>query len=309
MSPQTTTNANLQIEPQERQVAIAQASRFSAVCHVYAPMYPQLTLKAVLTPGGITAAGAVIAYQGVLAAFRDYLAHYNHGRGIVFIGHSQGASMLIGLLRQEVDPKPAVRRLLVSALILGGNVTVARGRTLGGDFMHIPECRSTRETGCVVAYSSFDKTPPPDSKFGRVGTGLNPFGPATAKGLQIMCVNPAAPKGGYGTLIPYFRTSSMVPAASMTGQLALSSDLKTTRTPWVSFPEEYTARCMSRAGASWLQVTRIGRSQDHRPTVTQLQGPTWGLHVYDVNLALGNLVTLVADEVRGGGRDHHSPTG
>jgi hypothetical protein len=124
VSPQSTTNANLQIDPQERDVAIAQASRFSQVCRVYAPMYPQLTLRAVLTPGGITVVGALTAYEGLLAAFRNYLAHYNHGRGIVFIGHSQGASMLIGLLQQEVDPNPAVRRLLVSALIMGGNVTV-----------------------------------------------------------------------------------------------------------------------------------------------------------------------------------------
>jgi hypothetical protein len=28
----------------------------------------------------------------------------------------------------------------------------------------------------------------------------------------------------------------------------------------------------------------------------QSLGPTWGLHVVDVNLALGNLVALVGDE-------------
>ena len=50
VSEQEGPNANLEIEPQETQVAIDQASRFSQLCKVYAPMYPQLTLKAIPTP-------------------------------------------------------------------------------------------------------------------------------------------------------------------------------------------------------------------------------------------------------------------
>ena len=64
----------------------------------------------------------------MLSAFRDYLAHYNDGRGIVFIGHSQGAVILIRLLQQEVDRTPALRNRLVSALLMGGNVTVPKGQ-------------------------------------------------------------------------------------------------------------------------------------------------------------------------------------
>ena len=68
------------------------------------------------------------------AAFHDYLAHYNDGRGIVFVGHSQGAVILIRLLQREVDLDATLRRRLVSALLLGGNVTVAKGRSVGGSF-------------------------------------------------------------------------------------------------------------------------------------------------------------------------------
>jgi len=144
ISGQPTINANLAIGFREREVAAAQASRFSQVCRVYAPVYRQITLSALRHPARITRAEALIAYDGVLAAFRDYLAHYNDGRGIVFIGHSQGAAILIQLLRQEVDRTPAVRRRLVSALLMGGNVTVPEGRSVGGDFTHIPACGSTR---------------------------------------------------------------------------------------------------------------------------------------------------------------------
>ncbi len=177
VSLQSTTNANLVIDPQETAVAIDQASRFSSVCRVYAPMYPQLTVPAIFKPGGITAVGAATAYGGVLSAFRDYLAHDNHGRGIVFIGHSQGSSMLIPLLAHEVDAKPAVRKRLVSALLMGGNVTVKRGRATGGDFSHIAACHAATQTGCVVAYSSFDGTPPANSLFGRVGMRDQPVRP------------------------------------------------------------------------------------------------------------------------------------
>ena len=146
-------------------------------------------------------------------AFRDYLAHYNHGRGIVFIGHSQGATILIRLIQQEVDTVPSVRRRLVSALLMGGNVTVPQGKTVGGDFKHIPACSSATEIGCVVAYSSFTSKPLADSQFGRsssdAGVGLlarRHLSPS----LEIMCVNPASPSGGTGWLQPY------IPALALT---------------------------------------------------------------------------------------------
>jgi Protein of unknown function (DUF3089) len=39
-------------------------------------------------------------------------------------------------------------------------VTVPVGKTVGGDFANIPACQTATQTGCVVAYSSFDATPP-----------------------------------------------------------------------------------------------------------------------------------------------------
>ncbi len=63
------------------------------------------------------------------------------------------------------------------------------------------------------------------------------------------------------------------------------------RTPWVVFPGLYKSACTTRDGATWLQVTTTGRSGDTRPVVTQSLGPTWGLHLVDVNIALGNLVS------------------
>jgi len=64
VSEQKTPNANLEIEPQETQIAIDQASRFSEDCRVFAPVYPQLTLAAINSPGSLTEEDVVKAYLG-----------------------------------------------------------------------------------------------------------------------------------------------------------------------------------------------------------------------------------------------------
>jgi hypothetical protein len=214
-----------------------------------------------------------ISYDSLLAGWKDYLAHDNDGRPIVFIGHSQGAANLIRLLRSQVDDDASLRSRMVSAIIVGGNVQVPVGKTMGGTFDHIPTCTKADETGCVIAYSSFSSPPPTDALFGRPGQGVSlQSDQKSGRGEQVVCTNPAdlgAPTPA--PLAPYFVTSS-----SATGE------------PWVTYPGLYTATCETAAGATWLQVT--ARAGDSRPVATPTLGPTWGLHLDDVNLALGNLV-------------------
>jgi hypothetical protein len=67
-------------------------------------------------------------------------------------------------------------------------------------------------------------------------------------------------------------------------------------TPWLAFPQLYTAQCRQQGGAAWLQVQRIlPPTRDFRPSATS-EGPMWGFHLDDMNLALGNLVLDVAYE-------------
>jgi hypothetical protein len=201
--------------------------------------------------------------------------------------------MLTALLKFQVDPRPDVRRLLVSALLLGGNVTVPIGKSVGGVFATIPACGSSTQTGCVVAYSTFDKTPPAGAVFGRANSALIPFlgGPST--GLQILCVNPAAPGGGTAPLDPYF------PTAGLSLFLGSRAPKAAAATPFIAYPGEYSAHCVTSGGATWLQIDRTGGTSDRRPSLSIAESPTWGLHLVDVNVALGNLVTLVRSESAG----------
>ncbi|HYV60832.1 MAG TPA: DUF3089 domain-containing protein [Acidimicrobiia bacterium] len=284
VSAQPTVNANLDIDPELVAVAENQAARFSQVCRVYAPVYPQLTLSAI--GGGASAQARATAYAGVLAGWKDYLAKYNKGRGVVFIGHSQGSGMLIQLLKSEVDPNPKLRRQTVSALLLGGNVTVPEGQNVGGDFQNIPACRSAKETHCVVAYSMYAQQPPADGLFGKTRAGAGPGG----SNLQVLCVNPAS-FTGVGSLEPYLRTT---PFPGPIG--AAAGTPPTASTPWVAYPKLYSAQCQQGNGFTWLQITDVGKPEAPRYQPRGSLPPNWGLHLGDINLALGNLVDLARQQ-------------
>jgi hypothetical protein len=292
VSSQFTENANLEIGPEEKQIAIDQASRFSQTCKVYAPIYPQLTIPAINTPGGITAEGSAIAYIGVLSAFEEYLAKYNNGRGFVLIGHSQGAAVLEQLIKEQIDPNAALRKKLVSAILLGGNVLVPKGKTVGVTFKNIPACQIAAQTHCVVAYSSFLKEPPNPSNFGRVGGPLlgGTASEEEIKNDEVLCVNPSVlVQGNYpGPMLRYESTGAFP------GLLGEFVKAPSAPTPWVADPGQYSGQCERANGATWLQLTDVGGSQDKREQIEEVLGPLWGTHLDDVNVALGNLVGLTA---------------
>jgi hypothetical protein len=267
VSSQPGPNADLSIQPAETFTAESQAARFSTVCRVWAPVYRQVTTKALFTSG---LSSLNTAYESLRSAWQYYLEHDNHGRPVIFIGHSQGAAMLIRLLASQVDPNPALRRRLVVAIVAGGNLQVPTGQTVGATFKHIPLCTSTSVSGCVIAYSTFGSQPSAKALFGRPGTGVSLMSlQLTSAGQQVGCVNPAALGGGTGNLSPYF--------------------LKPGAVPWTSYPGLYRAACRSADGATWLQVDAVKTPGDTRPLVPS-EGSEWGYHGDDVNLTLGNLV-------------------
>ncbi len=263
-------NAPRATAPEVDDAVHAQAALFGSVCRVFAPAYRQVTLRALV--GGRYADPAVqaIAYADVRAAWRDYLAHDNAGRPFVLIGHSQGAMLLTRLVRDEVERSPALRRRLLSAILLGANVTTAVGRDVGGDFTAIPTCRRPGQTGCVIAYSAFSAPPPSFAFFGR----------SKRAGQQVICTDPSVLAGSAGGLHPY------VPADRVTDGPAPIPG-----TGFVAYPGALRGGCRTGGGATWLQVAAAPGSA--LPAFDDSLGPAWGLHIADVTLALGDLVEAV----------------
>ena len=283
----------MQIDPEQRSIALQQAARFSQYCRVYAPMYKQVTLAGNGSPG--TKPPTVPKVRGratasVRTAFQNYLRNYNHGRGIVFIGQSQGAVVLRSILAKDVDPVPSVRKLLVSAILLGGSVLVKKGQDAGGDFQNIPACRSATQTGCVIAFSTFDQPVPATTLFGRP---RNPSGGPIPPGVEVLCTNPAA-LGGGSALLDTIRPSQPFdpknPLAKYIAQMGMP--LPQTSTVWVEQPGSYRAQCSSANNANVLQISAVGGAKLPNPSPT----PDWGLHLLDVQIALGNLIADVDAE-------------
>ncbi len=293
VSGQKSGNANLQIDPAERSIALYQAARYSQYCRVFAPMYRQVTIVA-KSNGAFgkptTKPNPAIAYSDVRNAFLTYLRKYNQGRGFVLIGHSQGSSVLRRLIASEVDPKPAARNLLVSAILLGGDVVVKRGTGIGGDFKHIPACRSASQTGCVIAYSTFDQTPPAGALFGHpVSINLKPI---TNPNLQVLCTNPAALGGGSGVITPIQPSEPFAPGLFALGIAALNYNVPMPPTVWWAAPGSYRARCETVNGATVLMISPLRGA----PLPTPSPVAVWGLHLLDAQIALGNLVSDVKTE-------------
>jgi hypothetical protein len=295
VSQQLGVNASKAKADELTAIARYQAARYSQECRVFAPVYRQLTLASIYT--GTTAAraaGRKIAYADVREAFQQYLAQDNGGRGFVLLGHSQGAGLLRQLIREEVDAVPAVRSRLLSAILLGGNVLVRKGQTVGGDFQHVPACTAPAQLGCVIAFSTFNATPPSNARF-----GLAPASDTTGAGLpagpdyEVLCTNPASLGVNARTPLSTFVRTEPYPGLIGAGLLVTYGGLTPTApTAWLQPAERYTGRCESAGGANVLMLQPV----DGARRLVFFPTPDWGLHVTDANIALGNLVDTVRAE-------------
>ena len=283
VSDQPRPQATQVVDDVLRSIALYQAARYSRDCRVYAPVYRQVTIQGLFNPQTVTPQMEADAYADVREAWRTYLRKFNKGRGVIFLSHSQGTFVLRRLIGQEVDSKPAVRRRLVSAILLGGNVNVRKGSDRGGDFKHVRACRRARQIGCVIAFSGFGGPVPANSLFGRARDPAN----------EILCTNPAALGGGSAWLTSIYPTKPFAQSVIGAAANAATSGLPKPNTPWAAFSKAYTGRCSHADGASVLQLRPVSNVF----ALTAVPDATWGLHLADANIALGNLANLVRRQI------------
>ena len=282
------TQSDLVPGPEELNVVKAQFARLGSQCRLFAPMYRQFSLGALRAR--MSGAGAVPtrgtpadANNDVDDAWAWYLANENKGRGVVIVGHSQGSGQIMRLIASKVDGTPDQAKL-VSAIIMGSSVQTPVGKDVGGTFKNIPTCKSARQTGCVISFSTFRSNIPPAEKamFGRGGDGT-----------EAICTNPAALGGGVATNPKaYWSTADKTWVKG-----------KTIATPFVMTPGLTTTECVHEAGHVYLKATFNADPNDARiddpGNDVMAQGkpdPNWGLHLVDANIAMGDLVDVVGKQ-------------
>ncbi len=292
VSTDPTGNSDMVQDRAETNVAVAQFAAFRSVCRTFAPLYRQVTLAALrdVMTGKPSTADRLMGYRDVSAAWADYLARDNGGRGVILIGHSQGSGVLKALIQNEIEGKPVAGRV-IAAYLMGNNVAVPAGKDVGGDFKAMPLCHAASQTGCVVTYVSFRDgvVPPANSRFGRT----------TTPGMEIACTNPAAIAGGRGALKAMLPTSSAI-VDNAAAQAEWAKGVKVT-TPFVALPGLLSAECVAVDGAHVLAIRTDADPAD--PRTDRINGDVvvggqvladWGLHLIDVNAAMGNLTDLAA---------------
>lgn len=287
-------------EDQELFVVRQQAARLGEVCRVFAPVYRQVTLTALLSVLGGTAVPIddALADADLLDAWKHYIANDNHGRGVVLIGHSQGAGRLVKLIKNEIDPNPALRNRLVSAILMGTSLQVPVGGDVGGDFQNIPLCHSRRDTGCAISFSTFrDNKPPPANSYFGVPRG----------DTRAACTNPASLRGGRAFLHPYLPTNGValpilvLPPPTWVkpaGSVPIATN-------FVELPQFLKAECRERNGFVYLAISVLGNPTDRR--IDDISGdltPEWGLHLADVNATMGDLVEVTSHQAHAYARRH-----
>ncbi|VWC19241.1 hypothetical protein BAR24066_05714 [Burkholderia arboris] len=303
VSTQDADVSNLEQESAQFDRIRTQFARFSNVCRLFAPMYRQVTLKLMaeyatdlkkFDPNAVMAAAPQYktAYDDVVAAWKHYLAHDNHGRGVILIGHSQGSFILRDLIKNEIDGK-ADQKKLVSAYLAGVVIATSKTNVDKNEFKTVPVCTKASQTGCFISFSSFEADAPPPS-------WSKAFGMSTAAGTTNNCSNPAELSSDNGRLIPYIdasRTTDDGKAPIEWTRRALAVG-----TPLVKLPDFLKAKCVTRDdGAGYLSIDFItpdasGDLRKRHIPGHVIVGPVllsnWGVHDADMELVMGNLVKL-----------------
>jgi len=287
-------NSDLIVDNSEKLATQVQFARFASVCRTFAPIYRQMTLSAVaaFSAGGNIDAAAALAYDDVLAAWRNFVRTRSNGRPYVLIGHSQGSLLLQQLIAREIEPVPALAARMKLAILPGYNLIVPQGKLVGGTFKKTPLCSSEGQAGCVISYTSFreNNVPPAGAMFGI----------ADQPGMTVACVNPARPGAtGWVPLDSYWYTRSSQPVPG--GPISWSSE-GAPPTPFVRTQGLVSAKCINNGqrGYLWIRTNHKPGEKwtDHvggEVGVLSMFLPGWGMHLSDMYEAQGDLIRQVGE--------------
>lgn len=252
-----------------------QAARYRSVCKLFAPLYRQITIPSLFEGNE---AYSELAYADVLDAFKHFIAQ-GEGRGYILLGHSQGTMHLIRLIQQEIELQPWLAQRMISAHLLGLTIELPNDADTGATFQSTPPCTFERNTHCFVNYASFREDVPPEPE-----TAI--FGLARSADTRAACTHPNQLGGGKLNLDAYFNTSQFQAYTDPASNESIT-------TAFVKVPGLIQGECVEQDARGYLAISVDADPSDPRTDDTGGDlAPGWGLHLIDVSLAQGDLISL-----------------
>ncbi|MFH1440429.1 MAG: DUF3089 domain-containing protein [Candidatus Omnitrophota bacterium] len=142
-----------------------------------------------------------VAIEDVKHAFNYYLSHFNNGRPFIIAGHSQGANVLLKMMK-DLFSSESIREKLIAAYIIGWSVTEEDLK----DYSFLKIAKTPEETGGIITYNT-------------VADGFQDKSPTILPGAAV--VNP----------LIWTTSEEIAPATFNQGAVFLNADLSETIVP------------------------------------------------------------------------------
>lgn len=181
MEPRTTPLETVEAAELADQAVRYQASVLNGAARIWAPRYRQASLGSVRSAAHAHLAFET-AYRDIEAAFDAFL-NESKDLPIILLGHGQGATHLVRLLRERFDGGPLTRRLVVAYLA---------GELVGSDtFTSLGACRAPDETACFASWATM--APHATPRFPCGSEQLSRCGsPIHTRSVPVACFNPVS---------------------------------------------------------------------------------------------------------------------
>jgi len=166
------------------------ASPFNQASEIWAPKYRQATVGAFLTDKPQAQQALDAAYADVAQAFRFFLESVDKKTPIILAGHSQGALLLMRLLRDEVAGKPIAARI-AAAYVVGWPISLEHDLPALG----LPVCTTAGQPGCIMSWSTYAEPADPTDLLEAFAKSHGYDGKLRGNS-HILCTNPLT--GGIG---------------------------------------------------------------------------------------------------------------
>ncbi len=162
-------------EEQNRQAVIdkmnSQMGLYAPYANIYTPFYRQMYRDGF---NDLPVDEAILllntAYEDIANAFKYYMDNLNNGRPFILMGHSQGAGIMIDLLRKEFD-NDSYKNKMIAAYTTG--VSIMPQDTI--DYPWIKIAKSSTDLGVVITYNTLDSEHDQSSSFQAGTLCVNPI--------------------------------------------------------------------------------------------------------------------------------------